>query len=71
MKIGVLILLRKDTDILKEMQKVRDLELDSCQINVWDPELYSQELADRILDATRQTGIEISTLWAGWSGPQE
>ena len=70
-KIGVLIVMRPDTDIDAEMKKVRDIGCECCQITIWNPELFTDEVAKKIVDATKKHEIEISTLWVGWSGPTE
>ena len=70
-KIGVLIVMRPDTDIDGEMKKVRDIGCECCQITMWNPELFTDEVAKKIVEATKKYGIEISTLWVGWSGPTE
>ena len=70
-KLGVLILLRPGTDVFAEMKKIKDIGAECCQINVWDMELYTDDVAKNIVDASKEYGIEVSTLWAGWSGPKE
>lgn len=70
-KIGVLISLLPDTDIFAEMKKVKDIGCECCQITVWDMSLYTDETAEKVSLAAKENGIEISTLWAGWSGPKE
>lgn len=70
-KIGVLISLRQDTDIRAEMKKVRDLGGECCQITVWNTAFYTEENAKAIREASLEYGVEVSTLWAGWSGPAE
>ena len=70
-KIGVLFALRSDTDILEEFKKIKSLGCECCQVNVWDTALYTDENAEKIINAAKETEIEISTLWAGWSGPKE
>lgn len=70
-KIGVLISLRKETDIFNEMKKVRNMGCDCCQITVWDTSLYTDEKGREITEAAQAHNVEISTLWAGWSGPKE
>ena len=70
-KIGVLFSIRKGTDIDAEMKKVSDIGCECCQITVWDPTLYTDENAEAILAAANKYGVEISTLWAGWTGPKE
>ena len=68
-QIGVLITMHRGTDVLHEMQKVRDMGCNCCQLVIWDTTLYTEENAKVILDACAATGVEISTLWAGWVGP--
>ena len=68
-KIGALITLKRDKDIREEMKKLRDIGCECCQITSWDMSLYSDEYADEVKAAADEYGIEISTVWAGWSGP--
>jgi sugar phosphate isomerase/epimerase len=68
-KLGVMFHLRKDTDIFAEMKKVRDIGCECCQVAVWDMSLYTDERAEEVIAASKEYGVEISTLWAGWSGP--
>ncbi len=70
-KLGVLIALRADTDVDAEFQKARELGCECCQLTVWDMTLYTDENAASIRRAAVKHGLEISTLWAGWSGPKE
>ncbi len=70
-KIGVLIVLRQDTDVFAEFKKAKEIGCECCQISVWDMALYTDEKAKEISEAAKEYGIEISTLWAGWSGPKE
>lgn len=71
MQIGVMITGKPDTDFLAEFKKVKEMGLSSCQISVWDMEFYTDDRAKAINDAVAKTGITISTLWAGYSGPRE
>jgi L-ribulose-5-phosphate 3-epimerase len=71
MKIGILINLKPSTDIFAELQKVKELNLDCCQLCCWSMELYTRENAKKIKDAVDKTGIEITAVWAGWSGQKE
>ena len=70
-KIGVRITYTKDTNLVERFKKAMDMELYSCQLVVWDEELFSAESAERVNKAVAETGFEISALWAGWSGPCE
>ena len=60
-----------DTDIFDEMKKVRDIGCECCQITIWDTSLFTDGVAEKIIEAKEKYGIEISTLWVGWSGPTE
>lgn len=71
MQIGVMIPVRKSTDILAELKKVKELDLQTCQISIWDPAFYTDEFAGQINAAVEETGIVVSTLWCGYSGPVE
>ena len=70
-KIGALIKFRPETDIFFEMEKAKNIGCECCQISVWDMSLYTDENAKKISEAAKKYGIEISTLWTGWSGPKE
>lgn len=70
-KIGVLIGLRADTDIRFKMRQAKEIGCECCQLTVWDTSLYTDEKAAEVKAAAAESGIEISTLWAGWSGPKE
>ena len=68
-KIGALINLNKDRNVNEQMKKLSEIGAECCQVTVWDMSLYSDEYADEVRRAADRHGIEISTLWAGWSGP--
>lgn len=70
-KLGVMIVLDAGTDILLEMKKAKEIGCECCQLCVWDPTLYTDLLAKEIVGASKETEIEVSTLWAGWSGAKE
>lgn len=70
-KLGVTIGVKKDTDFSAKLRKVGENGFGCCQPVIWDATLYTDELAEEIKRATEETGVEVSTLWAGWSGPGE
>ena len=70
-KIGVVIMVRQETDILSEMEKIKNYGFECCQLVCWDMSCYTDAKAAEIKKAVSQTGIEVSTLWAGWSGLRE
>lgn len=69
--IGVLFNVEKNTDILAKMKAVKEHGFECCQIVIWDMSMFTDETAQSINNAVEATGIEVSTLWAGWSGPAE
>ena len=70
-KLGVKVLIYQDTDILAKLKEVKEYGFECCQMDIWDTALYTDEKAKEINDAVAETGVEISSLWAGWSGPGE
>lgn len=68
MKIGVIIPVNKN--IKEEMKKVRGLGIETCQINCWNEDYFTQEMADLVLEAARENNIQITALWCGWPGPK-
>lgn len=71
MKIGVLVPFRRGTDIDAEFLKLKNLEFNCCQLSCWDNSVYTRENAHAIKESAMQHEIEITGLWAGWSGPCE
>ena len=70
-KIGVVIKLDSNTDVLKKMRIAMDSGFECCQLVVWDMNVFNDTYAEAINNAVNETGMEISTLWSGWTGPRE
>lgn len=69
-KIGALLGYGPQSDIRHEFSKFRELGLTCCQLSVWDVEnMFTPEKAKAARDAAEEYGIEITALWAGWTGP--
>jgi L-ribulose-5-phosphate 3-epimerase len=66
LRIGVMMSL--GSDIREEMKKVRDFGLDNCQLACWSPEHYSDESLAAVRGATKEFGVEITSLWTGYPG---
>lgn len=72
MKVGVRVTYgTPSTDIEREFQKIIDMGIYSCQLNMWNIDMFTDEIAEHVNQAVKKTGVEISGLWAGWSGPCE
>ncbi|NLW74354.1 MAG: sugar phosphate isomerase/epimerase [Clostridiales bacterium] len=70
-KLGVLINCGPKTDVMAEFKRAVDFGMQTCQLCIWNQATYTDEKAAEINEAREATGLEISTLWAGWSGPKE
>ncbi len=44
--------------------------LKRVELNCWQAELYTPELADDLKSQAERLGIQITALWAGWPGPK-
>lgn len=67
LKIGVLVGLTDQPE--KDLQKVHDFGLQSCQVSCWKPELYTPDVGRALKKASDELDVEITTLWAGYPGP--
>lgn len=68
MYVGVMVSLCENIE--EEIKKVADFGLHSCQLNCWKMEMYTPELAQRTIAACKQYDVQISSIWAGYSGPK-
>lgn len=66
--IGVITGLKGDGGTLAP---VKDFGLPVCQVSCWNPSLYSDALADVLREESATSGVAITSLWGGWSGPQK
>jgi len=41
-----------------------------CQLVSWEPQYWTDENAEEVKALTRETGIEITAFWCGWTGPR-
>lgn len=51
------------------LQAVRDFGLTVCQVDNWDPALWTEAEANRLKREMQEAGVRVSALWAGWPGP--
>ncbi|MGI6706198.1 MAG: sugar phosphate isomerase/epimerase family protein [Clostridia bacterium] len=52
----------------KGVEEILQMGLDTCQINCWDPSLYTPENAEKVKRAL-DGKVKIASLWAGWPPP--
>ena len=66
-RIGVITSLRAEGPCFRH---VHDFGLRVCQLSGWDPDLWSEGLADRVRKESASSGVRMSAFWAGWPGPK-
>lgn len=78
MKIGCRITYTSDSknprythNLEEKIQSFFDMGIHTCQLNIWDQNLFTDESAEYIRKCLNNTGMELTGLWAGWSGPCE
>lgn len=71
-KIGAMLDYNRGVDLYSKFQKCRELGISSCQICIWNVSIFTDDAeAEKIASAIKESGVEISALWAGYSGPCE
>ena len=65
-KLGLIVPLRSDPR--GEIEKVKNLGFQTCQVSCWDMSLYTREVAEKLKQAVEENEVEITTLWTGFSG---
>ena len=60
-KIGALIVIKKDKDVFEQMKTLKSIGCECCQLSMWDTSMYTDDVAEKILAAANEYGIEIST----------
>lgn len=67
MRIGALVHLNES--FLSQMEELKSMGMDNCQLVCWNQEMMTEETAERINNAVRTLGIDITAFWCGWPGP--
>ncbi|KYH41305.1 MAG: hypothetical protein AYL33_004610 [Candidatus Bathyarchaeota archaeon B63] len=65
-KLGLIVPLRRKPG--EEIEKVRRLGFETCQVSCWDMNLYNRGVAEELKRAVEECGVEVTTLWTGFSG---
>ena len=75
MNIGVLIRyegeLKEKLNFKERFIEAQEMGISSCQICFPTGEGYTDQVAEKIVSAVKETGFSVSLLWAGWSGKNE
>ncbi len=68
LRLGVMASLERGAEAA--LQRVREFGLPTCQVSCWNPAHYTAQTARALVEASRRYQVEITTLWAGYSGPR-
>ena len=66
-EIGVMARLKAEGPCFRE---VADFGLRVCQLVSWEPDLWTEKVADAVREESRASGVRMSAFWAGWPGPK-
>lgn len=66
MKLGTMVHL--DENVVEKIKDVKKYGLESFQLCAWNFNFMTDEYVEKILAATKETGLEISAVWCGWEG---
>lgn len=66
-RIGVIVGLQPEGS---NLEYVADFGLNICQLCCWDQKRLTRERAEFVRRESEDMGILLTSLWAGWSGPQ-
>lgn len=56
-------------NIREELAKIRDFGLRTCQVACWNPDVYTDEMAKAMTEASAELGVEVTIFWTGYPGP--
>ena len=69
MKIGTIVIFDNVDTLEAKFQRLVECGFDNCQLNCWNPALFTDENAKLINELCDKYGINISAFWCGWEGP--
>ncbi len=65
MNIGIITSLRQQDNCF---DAVRQFGLKTCQLVSWNPELATQEMAEKVNKESQESGVRVCAMWAGFPG---
>src|SRR5260221_4665656 len=66
LKLGLIVGLTEDVE--KSFNEVVHVGVPTCQLACWQPEILNEDLAAKVRQASKKTGVVVSSFWAGHSG---
>ena len=67
MKVGVMVPHGNGEEMQGRFAAIRREGFSSCQLVSWDPALWTEENAQAVQTACRDTGVTLSAFWCGWA----
>lgn len=67
LEIGVLVDLKENVE--ESLKKVLEVGLCSCQVCSWNPDLWTQQVGENLMEVSARLGVHITTFWSGYPGP--
>jgi len=69
MELGVIINLMEHPE--EEFRKVNEFGFRTCQVNGWNQDLFTEEIANRVIASCQKYRVQITSFWCGWEGPAQ
>ena len=69
MKIGIVVIFWNIDNMEDKIRNVKELGFDNCQIQSWNPDLWTKENQEKIDSIVKKCGVKINSFWCGWAGP--
>ena len=69
MKVGVIVIYNKFTNIKDKFKKLKENNFDNCQLICWDNSVFTEYSAKNVLSAKEEFNIDITAIWCGWQQP--
>ncbi len=71
-QVGVKVNYNYGIDLCEKFKKCTDIGVFSCQLDIWNVNIFHDDSQVEIIkNAIEKSGITVSALWAGYSGPVE
>ncbi|MDF2538608.1 MAG: Xylose isomerase domain protein barrel [Herbinix sp.] len=68
MRVGTLVELSEN--INEKFEELRLLGMECCQLLSWNEDYFTEEMAERVKEATKKHKVDVTAFWCGWPGPK-
>ena len=69
MRIGIVVIFSDMETMENKIRNVREQGFDNCQIQSWNPALWTKENQEELKRLVDKYDVEINSFWCGWEGP--